>query len=177
MYDHNIIQRRYYMLSLKTDRLVIREMTKNDFDDYFRICHQPEVHPYVPHISDNYDIEYARFVSYIQMVYGFYGFGMWLVFDRKTGKLAGRAGIDIREIDGRSCYEIGYIIAKEFRHKGYAHEVCSEIIMYAFGKLGFDELFAVMDRENTASVKTAEGLGFTRISDDGKYYIYNRKRP
>ena len=82
------------MFSLETERLVIREMTQNDFDAYFRICHQPEVHPYVPHISDNRDIEYGRFVSYIQMVYGFYGFGLWGIFLKEQDILIGQAGIE-----------------------------------------------------------------------------------
>ena len=48
------------MLSLETKRLIIRELTAADFDDYFTICHQKEIHPYLSHITTNRDVEYAR---------------------------------------------------------------------------------------------------------------------
>lgn len=45
-------------------------------------------------------------------MYGMYGFGMWLVKDRDTDKLIGRAGLELRLIDGVEEMELGYIIVK-----------------------------------------------------------------
>lgn len=45
-------------------------------------------------------------------MYGMYGFGMWLVKDRDTDKLIGRAGLELRLIDGVEEMELGYIIGK-----------------------------------------------------------------
>lgn len=30
-------------------------------------------------------------------MYGYYGYGMWLVFDKASGELIGRAGLEHRE--------------------------------------------------------------------------------
>ncbi len=153
------------MLSLKTDRLVIREMTKNDFDDYFRICHQPEVHPYVPHISDNYDIEYARFVSYIQMVYGFYGFGLWGIFLKDQDILIGQAGIESQIVDDNGEIMLSYFLDKNYRSKGYALEACEKILKYAREDLEFDRIVAVIDPDNLPSIRLAGSLGFQRTKE------------
>ena len=35
-------------------------------------------------------------IKYIENMYGFFGYGLWLVFDKKTGELVARAGIENR---------------------------------------------------------------------------------
>ena len=35
--------------------------------------------------------------AYIEQMYRFYGYGMWIVCDRNTGELIGRAGVEHRE--------------------------------------------------------------------------------
>ncbi|MFR2511412.1 MAG: hypothetical protein ACLS9K_04365 [Lachnospira eligens] len=45
-------------------------------------------------------------------MYGFFGYGLWLVFDKKTGELVARAGIENRSIDGQNCQELGYLVKK-----------------------------------------------------------------
>lgn len=159
------------MLSLKTDRLVIREMTKDNFDDYFRICHQKEVHPYVPHISDNYDVEYARFVSYIQMVYGFYGFGLWGIFLQEQDILIGQAGIESQIVDDNGEIMLSYFLDENYRSMGYAREACEEILKYAWEDLEFDRIVAVISPDNLPSIHLARTLGFQRT----KQTIYQDK--
>ena len=168
------------MLSLETDRLEIREMTKNDFDDYFRICHQKEIHPYVPHISDNYDIEYARFVSYIQMVYGFYGFGLWGIFLKDQNRLIGQAGIESQIVDNNGEIMLSYFLDKDYRSMGYAREACRKILEYAGEDLEFDRIVAVISPGNTSSIRLAASLGFQRIKEtiyqdkSGDLYVWRK---
>lgn len=45
-------------------------------------------------------------------MYGFFGYGLWLVFDKKTGELVARAGVENRSIDGQNCQELGYLVKK-----------------------------------------------------------------
>ena len=116
------------MLSLETKRLIIRELTAADFDDYFTICHQKEIHPYLSHITTNRDVEYARFVSYIQMVYGFYGFGLWGIFKKDSGTLIGQAGLECQSIDEESEIMLSYFLDKRYQSCGYAAEACRKIL-------------------------------------------------
>ena len=153
------------MTPLTTNRLIIRELTKEDFDDYFRICHQKEVHPSVPYISDNYDIEYARYISYIQMVYGFYGFGLWGIFQKDSNTLIGQAGIESQIVDGQGEIMLSYFLDKNYRSKGYALEACEKILKYAREDLEFDRIVAVIDPDNLPSIRLAGSLGFQRTKE------------
>ena len=159
---------------LETGRCTLREMTTDDLPILYDLYDDDEVRKYIEPLY-SYEEEKKYTEDYIKNMYGFYGFGLWLAFERKTGRLVGRAGISLREIDGESCHEIGYIIHRDFRRKGYASEICHGIIKYAFDELGINELYIVTEKSNKASVMTAEKLEFERISSDEKYYIYNRK--
>ena len=62
--------------------------------------------------------EYQR--SYINYMYRLYGYGMWVVIEKATGKLIGRVGIENREAcDGEP--ELGYMIVVSYQRKGYAN--------------------------------------------------------
>ena len=107
--------------------------------------------------------------AYIENMYGFYEYGMWLVFSRETGKLIGRAGLEHDEM--------GYMIAPEFQNQGYATEVCRFIIDYARENTDFEELYCRIDERNEASVRLAKKLGFTNsghMDDDIHASIYRK---
>ena len=108
--------------------------------------------------------------NYIQYIYKLYGFGMWLIFDRFTGKLIGRAGIEVRETcDRENQAELGFAIASSRWKQGLAYEVCSKIMELARDEYGLTSLIARCDPENVASRHLLEKLGFAiaGYEDDG----------
>lgn len=110
-------------------------------------------------------MEYARFVSYIQMVYGFYGFGLWGIFKKDSGTLIGQAGLECQSIDEESEIMLSYFLDKRYRSCGYAAEACRKILEYAREELEFDRITAVIAPDNKASVRLAGKLGFTFVKD------------
>jgi RimJ/RimL family protein N-acetyltransferase len=92
-------------------------------------------------------------------MYRFYGYGMWIVIDRETGRLIGRAGVEHREDLGGEL-ELGYAISTLYQGKGYATEVCNAILAYACDELGFHEVCCLIEPENERSIRFAERLGF-----------------
>ena len=153
---------------LETKRCIVREMQEKDLDRLYEIYKEPSITAYMEPLFEDRDEEKAYIRNYIERVYGFYGYGMWSVFDRESGLLIGRAGIEQKE----ELPEMGYMIAPEFQRKGYATEVCTEILSYAENVLGMQQVRAVVHRENTASIKLCEKLGFVPMKEDGKYQIY-----
>lgn len=158
------------MLSLETKRLIIRELTARISMTILPSAHQKEIHPYLSHITTNRDVEYARFVSYHQMVYGFYGFGLWGIFKKDSGTLIGQAGLECQSIDEESEIMLSYFLDKRYRSCGYAAEACRKILEYAREELEFDRITAVIAPDNKASVRLAGSsvlplsrIPFTRI--------------
>lgn len=81
---------------LETERCVIREFAMEDLDALFELYAKPGMTNFVePLYEYEEEAEYER--AYIKHRYRYYGYGMWLVFDKKSGELIGRAGLEDRE--------------------------------------------------------------------------------
>lgn len=158
------IWRRYHRLPwtiLSTERCTVRELTLEDLDELFAMYGQEHMTEYMEPLYSRAEEE-AYQKAYIEQMYGFYGYGMWLVFDRETKALIGRAGLENRELHGVYILELGYAVAVPYQRKGYAYEVCSAIIAYAKEHLEYRELNCLIQTENRASAALARKLGFVR---------------
>lgn len=152
-----------------TERCIVREITLDDMDGLFALYAGEGMTEYLDPLYE-YEKEKEYQKSYINYMYRLYGYGMWVVIEKKTGKLIGRVGIENREAcDGEP--ELGYMIDVSHQKKGYATEVCLAVIGYAWDFLEFDKLNCLIQKGNTASECLAEKLGFTfqeEMDLDGK---------
>lgn len=142
----------------ETDRCLIRELSLSDLPALYELYDKPGMTDYVEPLYD-YETELEYQNAYIENMYGFYEYGMWLVFSKETGKLIGRAGLEHDEL--------GYMIAPEFWNMGYATEVCRFIIDYARRNTDFEELYCRIDERNVASVRLAKKFGFVKNGQIG----------
>lgn len=143
---------------LETERLIVRELTLSDMDSLFELYSYEGMTDYMEGLYD-YEEEYDYQKAYIENMYRFFGYGMWLVFEKESGKLIGRAGVEHREeLEGE--LELGYAIGKPWQKKGYATEVCKGILTYVWEELGFDEICSLVECRNTLSIHLLEKLGF-----------------
>lgn len=152
----------------ETDRCLIRELSLSDLPALYELYAKPGMTDYVEPLYD-YETELEYQKAYIENMYGFYEYGMWLVFSKETGKLIGRAGLEHDEL--------GYMIAPELQNRGYATEVCRFIIDYARQNTDFEELYCRIDERNEASVRLAKKLGFTnsgKVDEDIHASIYRK---
>lgn len=157
------VYKRFYHLPwtiANTKRCMIRELQLSDMDALFALYEDKEMTKYTEALYPyEEELEYQR--AYINNMYRYYGYGMWLVIEKETGKVIGRAGLEHREFDGETEVELGYLIAPEYQRKGYATEVCQAIIDFFDSEVDMPRLNCVMDEANVASVKLAEKLGFS----------------
>ena len=141
------------------DKIIMREMTVDDLPQMYEMYDTLADCPYIEGLYE-YDKEKEFTINYINNMYRFFQYGLWLVFDKCTGKLIGRVGIENREIDGITRQELGYLIRKDYQNRGYAHEACMCAIRYASEELGIQELFACVHTDNIPSITLAHKLGF-----------------
>ena len=150
---------------LETKRLKVREMILGDIDRLYEIYAEPSITEYMEGLYPDRQEEIEFSKSYIENMYGFYGYGLWMVIEKSSDRIIGRAGLSNREVDGEVCLELGYVIAKESQRQGYATEVSQAILEYAKDELGAIKVIALMKPENEASVRTARKLGFKEVCE------------
>jgi RimJ/RimL family protein N-acetyltransferase len=142
-----------------TSRLIIREMILEDLDELYELYSHPAVTQFLEPLYDRpEEIEFTK--AYIKNMYGFYGYGLWSLIDKTTGRLIGRAGLNNREVDGEIQIEMGYMIGAAYQRQGYALEACSQILEFAVTKLDCKQVNCFIDNENEASIALVKKLGF-----------------
>lgn len=164
---------------LETKRLILREMTYDDFNDLYEVLSDSDVTAHYP-----YSFDEARVKGWITRNIERYktdGFGLWAVTLKENGRMIGDCGVTMQCIDGEILPEIGYHIHKDFRRKGYASEAAAGCIEYAFSNLGFDKVYSYMKYTNVPSCRTAEKNGMTFVkeypdSDNGFTRVYSISR-
>jgi RimJ/RimL family protein N-acetyltransferase len=145
-----------------TERCYLREITVEDLDDLFALYAQPGITDYTePLYERSREEQYTR--DYIDCMYRFYGYGMWLVFERGSGKLMGRAGFAHRDLGDEIVLEMGYLIGVPWQRQGYATEVCGKLLEFARKNLSdFGSLNCFVEPQNTASQGLMQKLGFAQ---------------
>jgi [ribosomal protein S5]-alanine N-acetyltransferase len=77
---------------------------------------------------------------------------------KKEGSLIGWCGLGPLEFAPAEI-ELYYGLAKKYWGKGYATEAGAAILDYGFNTIGLNKIVAVVNPENSASVKVLEKLG------------------
>lgn len=81
-------------------------------------------------------------------------------------------GIGLETID-ESTFEIGWVVSKDYRNKGFTTEAGNALIGYAFDKLSAKKVIAHCDTRNIASEKVMKKLGMT-LTDNSGTRFYER---
>lgn len=145
---------------LETRRCLVREFAMEDLDALFALYAKPGMTDFVEPLY-SYEEEAAYEEAYIKHRYHYSGYGMWLVFDKQSGQLIGRAGLEDRDYPEGTAMDLGYMIAPEYQGKGYATEVCLAILSYAKEELESGSVNCLVDENNLPSMRLVKKLGFT----------------
>ncbi len=161
------VYQRHYRIPwtiLETERCVVKELSLEDLDALFELYGDGEIDKYTdPLYPYEEEKEFQR--AYIENMYRYFGYGLWLVFSKETGKLIGRAGLEHREYHEEIELELGYIIGTPYQGQGFATEICKAILNYAKENTGFERINALIEEGNIASQKLSEKLGFVHVED------------
>ena len=148
---------------IRTDRLIIRETTLDDVDEFYRIYKDPEMTRYMEGLFENPEDEKRYQKDYIEKVYGLMGFGVWTLVRASDNTIIGRAGYSIR--NGFDEIELGFLIGKEYQKQGYAYEACRAILDYGRDVLQLDHVQTLVKKENEVSIHLCKKLGFVETDE------------
>lgn len=145
---------------IETERCYLREITLEDLDALYQLYEPEEMTRYMEGLYEDRKKEEEYTKAYIEKMYPFYGYGLWLVVEKASGAIIGRAGLGNLEVDGEVQLELGYLIALEKQRQGFGYEVCRGILDYAREATDFKTIHCLIQENNKASIGLAEKLGF-----------------
>lgn len=140
------------MVSIETERLLLRGHTADDLDDVYEYLSDPETVKFEPHrpmTRDEAREALQRRVSTDEMV---------AVELKAEHKLIGNMYLGRRDCE---TLELGYVFNRRYWKRGYAYESCKRLIEAAF-RAGIHRVYAECDPQNPNSWRLLERLGFVR---------------
>jgi RimJ/RimL family protein N-acetyltransferase len=145
------------MLTLQTDRLILRRLRESDFDAYAEMLADPEV---VRYIGDGQPVSRPLAWRNLAMMVGHWslrGYGMWAAEERSSGALVGRIGF--WQPEGWPGFELGWMLRRAYWRRGYATEGARAALQFAFTQLAQPQVISLIHPENAASIRVAQRLG------------------
>ncbi|WP_433512464.1 GNAT family N-acetyltransferase [Nonomuraea sp. CA-143628] len=153
------------MTVIETERLVMRPLTGDDFDDYARMLADPEVADGLAETVGTSPADawrsLATFIGHREIR----GYSHWALVEKATGRFVGRAGP--WRPHGFPGLGVGWCLAREHWGKGYATEAARASLGYCFGELGADEVISLILPGNARSRSVAERIGHRHLRDTG----------
>ena len=151
-----------------TERTVIRELCEKDVDEVIKISRQEHIIRFVEDGRVSESEQRDKLLAYMENIYRFYDFGIWGIFEKKTGILIGVISLDLLKTTENAEYEAGFFIRKEKLDLGFGKETLDAVVHYAKNKLEALRLIAITDKENIGAVKLLEKCGFKELSGNDK---------
>ena len=152
----------------ETERLYLRRLTKDDYDDLAKILQDEEVmYAYEGKFTDEETIEWLN--RQLER-YKEYEFGLWAVILKETHQMIGQCGITKQPWKDKIVLEIGYLFQKAYWHQGYATEAAQGCKKYAFEVLGVDEICSIIRDTNIPSQQVAIRNGMSIEDTWVKHY-------
>ena len=88
------------------------------------------------------------------------GYGHWAIYHNKSNEFIVLCGLNKHSVEQREVNHISYRFAVKQQGKGYATEAIGGLLGYVKDLLPFSTLSALIDPNNTSSIKVVQRLGF-----------------
>ncbi|MEO1438304.1 MAG: GNAT family N-acetyltransferase, partial [Bacteroidota bacterium] len=146
---------------MKTPRAFLELIKTSDFPDVLAMFKEPGIFRFIGPLENQSDAFYREMLTerlrQHQIKYGYY----WVARLHTTRDLIGC--MNLNPFRGSGKMQLGFQIHPKWQGKGFATELSLPIIEFAKQELQLAELHAYWEKENIASGKVLEKLGFEYV--------------
>ena len=161
----------------ETERLIVRQFTPDDANDFFLFNSSKQVMQYIRPVKNRAESDAFLSEDFNLYLDGF-PYGRMFVGEKLTGEFIGT--FSILYLDGEADYHIGYALMPQFWGKGFASELVRFGSAIFFERTNHKTLFAITQPKNVASetvlLKNKFSLSGEFILNDEKLNIFSLTR-
>ena len=157
---------------LKTERLLLRQVTANDVDTILALRSNDEVMKYIPRpYLKNREDALELIAMFDDKIENGIGINWGITFLDEPEKIIGIIG-HYRLKPEHYRAEVGYMIFPEYNGKGITSEALQKVVEYGFKEMKLHSIEAILDPENRASEKVLLKNGFVKEGHfiENEYY-------
>ena len=147
--------------NLETERLVLRRLNEQDFEEVIAIRGNPEVMKYIPRpLAKTKQDALAHIAQIEDKIINNTGIN-WGITLKGSPTIFGIIGI-FKIYPENHRAEIGYTSLPQFNSQGYITEATKAVVTYGFEQLNLHSIEANIDPRNKASERVVQKNGFTK---------------
>jgi RimJ/RimL family protein N-acetyltransferase len=150
--------------TLRTERLLMRRWREADREPFAVLNGDPQTMVYFPATLDR--AESDALADRIEQRFEEQGFGLWALEISETGQFIGFTGLNPMppDVPGAGGMEVGWRLARQAWHHGYATEAARAAVGVAFEGAGLTELWSMTAVLNEPSQAVMRRLGMTEVA-------------
>jgi RimJ/RimL family protein N-acetyltransferase len=156
---------------IETARLRLRSFRPDDLDAHAAMLGDPDVSRHLGGFTHGREDSWRRMLACVG-AWPMLGYGYWAVERLEDGVYLGLTGFADYKRDLKPSIEglpeMGWIYTTAAHGKGYAGEAAFAALAWADKALAGQEITAIIDPDNAASIRLARKLGF----DEGQEAVY-----
>lgn len=154
---------------IETDRLTLRALTPDVYDDLFKKSKQEVMH-FLGHSSDaDYEREKMRFEGGMRTFNK--SFVYFQLIEKTTHRVIGWCGFHTWYLDHNRA-ELGYgLLTEDVKRKGYMSEALPRVLEYGFSTMNLHRIEAMASPQNIPSIKLLESNHFTKEGLLKEHYL------
>lgn len=163
---------------LESERLLFRPHLITDLDDYCAMEMDIGVRRYVGGYARTRENAEQRFPQNQLQKMSTDRLALWATVLKAKNAYIGRCGLvphfnpDQKPISGEAA--LGYYIAPQYWHQGFATEAARAFIRFGFNELALKRIVATVEKGNDASMHVLEKLGFSLAhTEEGQRTFYH----
>lgn len=151
------------MIYLQTPRLILRQWQDSDTAPFIQMCADDKVMRYF--LKKLNAEEAIAFMNRLKSTIATRGWGLFAVELKVTGEFIGFIGLHqhLEHYDFAPCIEIGWRLAKQYWHNGYATEGAKAVLDYAFRELQLENVVSFTTVLNIPSEKVMQKIGLSQV--------------
>jgi len=146
---------------LKTERLILRPLEPDDFDDYYEYAQDPQVSlpgMWSPYSSQD---EAKQDFNNLLSLYNTRDLMWWGIEDKASSEMIGRVELGDYDMYDKKA-DLSYALHRDFWWRGYMYEATQPVVQYGFKTLSLNRIGAQVFTDNTGSIGVLQKLGMTR---------------
>ena len=150
----------------ETERLIIRKFESSDAERLFAIHRDEQVKKWFPNEVYADQEEAQEAVEFFTACVNNRSLPYVLAVELKeSGELIGDTGIS--EVEGKpEQVEIGYVLCRKYRGKGYAAELVKAMTEFSFSSFGISTVYGRVIHGNVASARVLEKNGYAFVTEE-----------
>jgi RimJ/RimL family protein N-acetyltransferase len=150
--------------TLRTDRLLMRRWRESDREPFAALNADPETMRFFPETLDRAASD--AFVDSIETRFDRLGYGLWALEISGTREFIGFTGLNPMPagVPGAGGVEVGWRLARQAWHHGYATEAARAALGVAFDGVGLSEIWSMTAVLNEPSSAVMRRLGMTEVA-------------